>query len=83
MRGAPIRPRRRSALPASPARGGSTTTTSGIAGAVAELLERLPDVAGEERRVRDPVELGVLERAGDRLLRDLDPPDRQRVARRA
>src|SRR4029079_7430515 len=30
--------------------------------------------------VRDRVELGVLQRAGDRLLRDLDPPDRQRVA---
>ena len=53
----------------------------GRAGALEQLLDDLADVAREEGRVRDPVELGVLERAGDRLLRDLDPPDRQRVAR--
>ena len=81
MRGAPISPRRFSALPASPARGGSTTTTSGLAAPLAQLLERLADVAGEERRVADPVQVGVLERARDRLLRDLDPPHRERVAR--
>ena len=45
----------------------------------AQLLERLADVPGEERRVRDPVQIGVLDRAGDRLLRDLDPPHRERV----
>ena len=80
MRGAPSSPRRFSAFPASPARGGSTKTTSGVARAVAQLLEHLPDVAGEERGVADPVQLRVLDRARDRLLRDLDPPDRQRVA---
>ena len=64
-----------------PARGGSTTTTRARRAAVAQLLERLADVAGEEGRVRDPVQLRVLERAGDRLLRDLDPPHSQRVAR--
>src|ERR1044072_7483177 len=97
-----MRPSRRSALPASPARGGSTTTTPGgpepprartpgglrvdhddvrRPGALEQLLDDLPDVAGEEGRVRDPVELRVLERAGDGFLRDLDPPDRQCVAR--
>ena len=42
-----------------------------------------PTFAREERRIRDPVEVGVLERAGDRLLRDLHAPDRQRLARHA
>src|SRR5205823_6612297 len=46
-----------------------------VAGPFVQLLERLADVAGEERRVPDPVQLGVLERTGDRLLRDVDPPD--------
>ena len=43
--------------------------------------QRLADVAGEERGVADRVQLLVLDRAGDRLLGDLDPPHRQRVAR--
>ncbi len=51
----------------------------GSAGALLQLLERERDVAGEERRVRDPVQLRVLDRARDRLLGDLDAPDRQRV----
>ena len=49
--------------------------------ALQQLLDDLADVAGEERGVRDAVQLGVLERARDRLLRDLDPPHRQRVLR--
>ena len=49
---------------------------------LAELLERLPHVAREEARVRDPVHLRVLDRAGDRLLRDLDAPDGARGARK-
>ena len=52
----------------------------GVAGAVAEVLDHLPHLARVERGVRDPVQLGVLERARDGLLRDLDAPDRQRVA---
>ena len=43
------------------------------AGAVAQLLEAAADVAGEEGGVREPVQLGVLDRARDRLLRGLDP----------
>ena len=50
-----------------------------IAGAFVEVVEHLADLAGEERRVRDAVQLGVLERARDGLLRDLDTPDRERV----
>ena len=77
----PRRPRGRptpaSALPASPARGGSTTTRSGRPARSAELLEGRRRVAGEERSVRDPVQLSVLERAGDGLLRGVDAPDRQ------
>ena len=51
-----------------------------VARALVQLLEHLPDVAGEERGVADPVQVRVLERARDRLLRDLDAPHRQRVA---
>ena len=78
--GAPISPRRFSALPARPARGGSTTTTSGSPARVAQVGQHLADVAGEERAVADRVQLLVLDRAGDRLLADLDPPHRHRVA---
>src|SRR5205823_6474987 len=49
--------------------------------ALPQLLERLTHVAGEEGRVRDAVQVGVLERARNRLLRDLDPPHRQRPGR--
>ena len=81
MRGAPIRPRPSERLPREPgARRVDDDDVRGP-GAVAELLDRLPDVAGEERRVRDPVEVGVLQGTCDRLLRDLDPPDRERVGR--
>jgi hypothetical protein len=45
-----------------------------------QLLERLADVAGEEGRVPDPVQLRILERAGDRLLRDVHAPDGQRAS---
>ena len=68
-------------MPESPLRGGSTTTTSGLPARSASSSIALPDLACEERRVRDPVQLGVLERAGDRLLGDLDPPHRERFAR--
>ena len=78
--GAPISPRRFSALPARPARGGSTTTTSGSPARVAQIGQHLADVAGEERAVADRVQLLVLDRARDRLLADLDPPHRHRVA---
>src|SRR5262249_19722577 len=50
-------------------------------GPVAQLAQHLADVAGEEGRVPDAVQLGVLDRAGDRLLRDLDAPDGEGVAR--
>ena len=43
--------------PASPARGGSTITTSGSPGALAQLAEHLADVAGEEGGVADRVQL--------------------------
>ena len=63
MRGAPIRPSASERLPREPgARRVDDDDVRGP-GAVAELLDRLPDVAGEERRVRDPVQVGVLERA--------------------
>src|SRR5207237_10065335 len=39
-----------------------------VAAALVQLVERLADVAGEEGGVRDPVEICVLERAGDGLL---------------
>src|SRR5262249_39565537 len=45
----------------------------------AQVVEGLPDLAGIEGRVRDPVQLRVFERTGDRLLGDLDAPNRQRV----
>ena len=54
-----------------------------VAGPLAELAEHLADVAGEERGVADRVQLGVLDRARDRLLADLDAPHRQRVRGRA
>ncbi len=50
-----------------------------VAGAVAQLAQHLADVAGEERGVADRVQLLVLDRAGDRLLVDLDPPHGQRL----
>ncbi len=53
----------------------------GIAGAVAQVAQHLADVPREERDVADPVQLLVLDRAGNRLLADLDPPYRQRVGR--
>ena len=68
-------------LPASPARGGSTTTTSGPPACFAKLLDRLADVPGEEARVLDAVELGVLDRARDGLLRDLEAPHGAGAAR--
>ena len=74
-----MRPSRRSAFPASPARGGSTTTTSGAPDALEQLLDGVPDLACVEGGVGDPVQVGVLERARDRLLGDVDPPDRQRA----
>src|SRR5665809_33138 len=40
-----------------------------------ELLDGLPDIAREEPRVLDPVQLRVLDRAGNRLLGDLEAPD--------
>ena len=49
------------------------------AGALGELFERAPDLAREERGVGDPVQLRVLDRAGDGLLAHLDAPDRERV----
>ena len=55
-------------------------TTSGASCLLDELLESLPDVPGEELRILDPVELGVLDGARDRLLRDLEAPYSSRVA---
>jgi hypothetical protein len=40
----------------------------GIAGAVSELLDVRPDVAGEERGIRKAVELTVLDGSGDGFL---------------
>ena len=56
-RSAARRARRFAAVPcpARPARGGSTMTTSGLARFLAQLLDRLADVAREEARVPDPV----------------------------
>ena len=51
-----------------------------ISASLVQILDRLADVAGEERGVADAVQVGVLERARDRLLRNVDPPDGQRVA---
>ena len=48
---------------------------------LAKLLDRLADVPGEELRVLDAVELGVLDRAGDGFLGDLEPPDGARFRR--
>ena len=72
-------PSRFSALPARPGARRIDDDDVGLAGALAQLAQHLADVAGEERRVADRVQLRVLDRAGDRLLRDLDPPHRQRV----
>ena len=57
-----------------PARGGSTTKTSGRPGALDELAHREAHVAGEEARVVDPVARGVGDRVGDGLLDDLQAP---------
>ena len=46
----------------------------GRARLLAELFDRLSDVAGEEAGVLDPVELRVLDGARDGLLRDLEAP---------
>ena len=73
------RPSRRSALPARPARGGSTTTRSGAPGLARRAPRRTgPTFPAKKLRVLDPVQLGVLDRARDRLLRDLDAPHRPR-----
>src|SRR5262249_37918046 len=66
-------------LPREPGPGRVDDDDVGIARAVAQLLEHLADVSREERRVADAVQLRVLDRARDRLLRDLDAPDRQRA----
>ncbi len=57
-----------------PARGGSTTITSGRPGLLDELPERQPDVAGVEMRVVDLVEARVGDRVGDRVLDQLESP---------
>ena len=46
-------------------------------GALGEILERRAHLAREERGVRDPVQAGVLDRAGDRLRGCLDAPHGQ------
>jgi hypothetical protein len=85
-----MRPSRRSALPArrrealAPGTPGARRVDDDhvrVSPALAQLVDRLADVAGEEGRVRDGVQLGVLDRAGDRLLDDLDSPHRQRLRR--
>ena len=81
MRGAPISPSRFSALPARPGARRVDDDDVRVAGALAQVAQHLADVAREERRVADRVQLLVLDRAGDRLLADLDPPHRHRVAR--
>ena len=51
----------------------------GVARPRPQVCEHLADVAGEERGVADRVQLLVLDRAGDGLLADLDPPHRHRI----
>src|SRR5213075_2086507 len=51
----------------------------GIAAAAVQLCDRLADVPREVGGVADSVQLRVLERARDRLLGDVDAPDRQRI----
>ena len=80
MRGAPISPSRFSALPARPARGGSTTTTSGSPARCRRSLSTSPTLPAKNAVLPIAVQLLVLDRAGDRLLADLDPPHRHRLS---
>ena len=82
-RGAPSAAEPPQRLPGEPGARRVDDDDVGRARALSELLERLADVAREEGGVRDAVQVGVLERAGDRLLRDLDAPDGERVGARA
>src|SRR3954463_5759977 len=85
---------RRTILADSPARGGSTTSTSGRPACSAssrsaarrsrlagELAQREADVAREEPGVGDLVAPRVGDRVGDRLLDDLEPPQLPRPRR--
>ena len=69
----PRRPRaraiRRSALPDSPARGGSTTTTSGEPARSASSSTSRPTSPAKKAAFVIPFSVRVLDRAGDRLLR--------------
>ena len=58
-----------------PARGGSTTRTSGRPASSTRSRSARADVAGEEARVADLVAPGVGDGVGDRLLDDLQAPD--------
>ena len=70
-----ISPERVSApCPASPARGGSTTTTSGSPARARSSSSDWPTFPAKNAALRDPVQLGVLDRAGDRLLARSRPP---------
>ena len=80
MRGASISMMRRTIFCDRPARGGSTTMTSGLPGLLDQRARGRAHVAGEELRVVDAVQLRVLDRVGDRALDDLDAPDLARVA---
>ena len=51
-----------------------------VAGLLPKLLDRLAHIAREEACVLDAVELGVLDRARDRFLGDLESPDGVGVA---
>ena len=92
MRRAPSSATRRAALGVMPARGGSSTTTSGCRQAVGDqIARRLAGVGADELHVRDAVGERVLSRTLDRLGDDLDAnhasrgagqrePDRARAA---
>ena len=71
---------RRSALPGEPGARRIHHDDVRRAGLLAELLDRLAHVAREERCILDAVQLGVLDRARDGFLGDLEPPDRLCVA---
>ena len=65
---------RRTTFWESPARGGSTTTTSGRGRALGQRPQRVAHVAREEVDVVDLVQARVLDRVGDRLVHDVERP---------
>ena len=81
-RGAPSSPRRFSALPGEARRAaGRRRRRPGRRRASRRSRSTSPTLPAKKARVADRVQLRVLDRARDRLLGDLDPPHRHRVAR--